>query len=122
MKKSIFKNIVIFVLTIIMLSIYVTPVLADATLDPDHWKPESSTEVGALEGKAGTILGVIQVAGTVISVIALILIGVKYVMGSVEEKAEYKKTLLPYIIGAVMLFAASRLVQLIYEWANALNN
>ena len=38
-------------------------------------------------------------------------------MGSVEEKAEYKKTLLPYVIGASMVFAASSLVSIIYNIA-----
>ena len=31
-------------------------------------------------------------------------------MGSVEEKAEYKKTMMPYIIGAFMLFGITNLL------------
>ena len=38
-------------------------------------------------------------------------------MGSLEERAEYKKTLMPYVIGAVMMFAASSLVNIIYNIA-----
>ena len=37
--------------------------------------------------------------------------------GSVEEKAEYKKTLMPYIIGATLVFAAAGLAGVIYSIA-----
>ncbi len=49
-------------------------------------------------GMVGKILGVIQTVGSLMSVICLIVLGVKYMMGSVEEKAQYKKTLMPYFI------------------------
>ena len=41
-------------------------------------------------------------------------------MGSAEEKAEYKKTMLPYLIGAVIVFAASILVKWVYDLAKGL--
>ena len=44
----------------------------------------------------------------------LMVLGIKYMMGSAEEKAEYKKTMIPYLIGAVLLFAAVNLATYIY--------
>ena len=38
-------------------------------------------------------------------------------MGSVEEKATYKKTLLPFIIGAAFIFAASTIANIVYNVA-----
>lgn len=69
-----------------------------------------------LEEKASKILGAIQTIGTVLSVVMLIAIGIKYMLGSVEEKAEYKKTLWPYIVGAFVLFTGTLLPQLIYDF------
>lgn len=63
------------------------------------------------------IIKVITTVGSICSVVVLIMLGIKYMMGSVEEKAEYKKTLLPYVIGASMVFAASSLVNIIYNIA-----
>ena len=63
------------------------------------------------------IIKVITTVGSICSVVVLIILGIKYMMGSVEEKAEYKKTLLPYVIGASMVFAASLLVSIIYNIA-----
>ena len=37
-------------------------------------------------------------------------------MGSAEEKAEYKKTLMPYVIGAALVFAASTIAGVLYSF------
>ena len=45
-------------------------------------------------------------------------IGIKYMMGSAEEKAEYKKTMIPYLVGAVILFAAVNIAGVVVSMAN----
>ena len=42
-------------------------------------------------------------------------------MGSASEKAEYKKTMIPYIVGAVLIFAASTLANMAYQFATSIN-
>lgn len=66
------------------------------------------------------IFGVIQVIGIISSVIALSLVGIKYMLSSVEEKAEYKRTFSVYIIGAILVFGISLLLEPIYELINGL--
>lgn len=61
------------------------------------------------------ILGIIQVVGTVVSVVMLLVIGIKYMMGSIEERAEYKESMKPYLIGAFLLFTGTFVPQLIYN-------
>ena len=41
------------------------------------------------------------------------ILGVKYMMGSAEERAEYKKSMLPYLIGAILLFGASAIANMV---------
>lgn len=67
----------------------------------------------------GNIVNIIQVVGIVIAVIVLLVIGIKYMMGSASEKAEYKKTMIPYLVGAVLVFAGTSLVKVIYSLAVA---
>ena len=62
-------------------------------------------------------LGIIRTVGVVLSVLMLIVIGIKYMLGSTEEKAEYKKSLMPYVIGAGLVFSASAIAQIIYDLA-----
>ena len=63
----------------------------------------------------GRIVGIVQVVGVIIAVIILLVIGIKYMLGSAEEKAEYKKSMMPYLIGALLIFAGSTIVNAIYN-------
>jgi len=55
-----------------------------------------------------------------VSVGMLIVLGIKYVLGSADQKAEYRKSMFPYFIGAVLIFGFSNITQVIYEWASKL--
>ena len=57
-----------------------------------------------------SILGTFQVLGSVVSVIALIIIGMRYVFSSLEEKAQMKGVIGYYITGCVLVFATSNVV------------
>lgn len=73
-----------------------------------------------LKDTGATILGVIRVVGTIVAVAMLMILGVKYMMGSADQKAEYRKSMLPYFVGAILIFAASNLTDAIYTWAKGL--
>ena len=77
----------------------------------------SQTQITSVGGK---IVGIIQVIGIVIAVVVIMVVGIKYMMGSVEEKAEYKKTMMPYIIGAVLIFEGSTLANVVYQFATGI--
>ena len=57
-----------------------------------------------------SILGIIQYIGSIASVMAIMILGIKYMLGSVEERATYKRTMVPYVIGIVLIFAAVTIV------------
>ena len=65
------------------------------------------------------VLGLIQVLGIVLAVAILMIMGIKYMMGSVEEKAEYKKTIIPYVVGLVLVIAAVTIVTVIKSTAGS---
>ena len=67
------------------------------------------------------VIGLIQTVGSVLSVAILVVLGIKYMMGSTEEKAEYKKTLIPYVIGAILIFAASNVAGIVYNMASGIS-
>ena len=108
-----------FIIVLCMLIIFPTfCYAAGADLgDLDAYGGGSGGSSQKLENITGTILGIIQVMGTVISVVMLIVIGIKYMLGSLEERAEYKETLKPYIIGAFLLFSGTTIPQIIYQIA-----
>ena len=68
------------------------------------------------------IMGIVNTAGVVIAVVVLMVLVIKYMMGSAEEKAEYKKTMIPYLVGALLIFGATTVANAVYNFANGLNN
>ena len=86
----------------------------DPTENPRAYNFFGGTSENKLKEKAGVILGFINLIGIAISVIVLALIGIKYMLGSVEEKAEYKKTMIPYLVGAVLIFLAPTIANTVY--------
>ena len=131
--KIINKIIQILIIFIIMLNFNIK-VYADAQEAPqggssstatnpitntDFFKPDSPLVTEErLTTRVGNILGVINTAGVIVSVITLMVIGVKYMLGSVEEKAEYKKTAIMYLIGAGIIFSTTTIPNILYKLAS----
>ena len=63
------------------------------------------------------LVTLLTTVGSVFSVVVLIIIGIKYLIGTTEEKAEYKKTLMPYVIGCFLVFTASTIAGVFYTIA-----
>ena len=76
--------------------------------------------MGDLTGRVGNVVKALRNISALIAVLVITILGIKYMIGSTEERAEYKKTLFPYFIGAVLIFAASNLADMIYSWADKL--
>ena len=116
MAKKVFF-IVIFSAILIILSI--GQVHGDIIGNPGYYKPDSPTEpeVKPIIDWGEKIIGIIFVVGNIVSVGSIMLIGIRYMVSSVEEKAEYKERLLPYFIGACLLFVATHIVNYIYTLA-----
>lgn len=113
----------IFILLCIIFFIINIFTIVCATVDPDSYNPDSANTITEDDktkvfNKAGFILGTVRNISVVFSVIALMIIGVKYIIGSAEEKANYKATMMPYIIGCIMAAAGTSLVSYIYNMIN----
>lgn len=97
--------------------------MIDPTTDQGHYNPnglegQDTTKVSTI---INNILGAIQVLGSIIAVGALMIIGIRYMAGSIEEKAMYKQTLGPYVVGAILLFAIVNIVSVAYDVFSSIN-
>lgn len=118
MKKSV--KIISALLIAIMLIVAIAPCVS-ATSD-------ASGIIGEIDkggkGKAEGSDGVIKIAGNVVkwirtlaviaAVIIISILGIKYMIGSTEERAEYKKSFMPLIIGIVVVVAAAQIATMIF--------
>lgn len=118
MNKKIFIILLIsfIMITLILMNVMISYAsVSDDLGNLDDYKAGETRDTGQLTTIAGRALGVLQVVGTIVSVIALMLIGIKYMIGSAEQKANYKQTIVPYIIGAAIVFSATALPNIIYK-------
>ena len=113
MKKA-YKLISIAMVAIMLVCTLSTTLYA---LTPSDVTATSTAADNQIQDIGGRILSAITTAGIVLSVIMLAVLGVKYMMGSAEEKAEYKKSMMPYLVGAVLIFGASVIATAVYNLA-----
>ncbi len=119
MKKTV--KIIFTILLTIMLMSSVASIVFAADLNNIFTNVNNATANGTegLTNIGGKIVNVIQIVGILVAIIVILVIGIKYMTGSVEQKAEYKKTMIPYVVGAVLLVAGTSIVKVIY---NTINN
>lgn len=110
MKKS--MKIVSVLMIAIMIIMSTTPVFAsntaNTTITPKG--PEGTDDILKLAGK---ILGFLQWIALIGGVLIIAVLGIKYMMGSLEEKAEYKKSMIPLIVGIIVVMGATTIANLL---------
>ena len=105
------KKVFSVVLTIAMMATMMSTALAAPVPGiSDPGLPEGAT------GLASKILGVIQWVGYGFAIGMLIYIGIKYMMSAANEKADLKKGLINYVIGAALVVAAATVFGAIKTW------
>lgn len=124
MSKKFFMTI-IFLLIVIM-SITNVSFAADAIDEKDmtgfdvidnlaEWIVDNDITSEKIQSRAQIVMGIVNIVGVISSVVVLMILGIKYMSSSIEEKAEYKKTFIYYVLGAVLLFVAPTLANIIYN-------
>ena len=115
MKKKYFKIATI----LIMIFIITISFCNNQTMcfDTSEWAPGTMTGGNDIKKFGNTIIGFLQILGSITSVVALMIMGIKYMMGSIEEKAEYKKSMGPNIRRAIMVFGISNIMDIIVSVA-----
>ena len=115
--KKITKAISVLLVVVMLISIGSTVFAAvQGVSDPATFTGKTVSGTEKITTLGNQIITILTIIGTVASVIVLIVLGLKYMMGSAEEKAEYKKTMMPYIIGAALVFAASAIAGILYNF------
>lgn len=123
-KKETAIKILAAMLTLLMLTVCMqSTVFATNYMDPSQVKAEQSDAADSTRSAANKILGIVQVVAVSVAVIMLIVLAIKYISSAPNDKAEIKKHAVIYIVGAVLLFGATGVLQLIKQFAeDSLNN
>lgn len=93
---------------------------SEATFNPGKYYPGtvSKPEAEAVFTIGEKAFGVLKNLATVIAVVTIGIIGLRYMFGSVDQKAEYKSTMMPWFIGAIMVVMITTIIDIIQRFAS----
>ena len=114
MDKKILR--IVLVILVLVLIVFVTNVEASSFIGQlqNNMSGGSGSNMGkSLKNLGNSIIGVIQIVAVGIAVIMLLYIAIKYMIASPSEKADFKKTAVHFLVGAVIIFASTGILQLI---------
>lgn len=64
---------------------------------------------------AGTVINWLWGISIIVAIVVVMVIGLKFIIGSTQEKAEYKKSLIPLVVGVVLVVFATTLVKFLFS-------
>lgn len=78
---------------------------------------DTSGAASSLNRIIGSAITVVQVVGVGVAIIMLIVLAIKYISAAPGDKADIKKHAVVYVVGAVVLFAASGILGIVKNFA-----
>ena len=95
--------------------IFVLTTVVNATVPDPSFNSTGTT--GTINTATSNVLGIVQAVAIGIAVVMLVVLAVKYITAAPNEKADVKKSAAIYVLGAVLLFAASGILGIIQAFA-----
>jgi len=112
MKKTSKIILIILILAFIISCTSYINAASNYTITPE---PVQATESMDFRDMVGRITGLVKWASVIGAIIMLTVLGVKYMMGSLSEKAQYKKSMVPWVVGIILVVVSSTIVDVIYD-------
>ena len=120
MTKKFMKMIAIMLIALMLVAACSQIVLAtDSTsLTQFDGKNDKSGASSSAQNIIGALISIVQVIGVGVAIIMLIVLAIKYISAAPGDKAEIKKHAVVYVVGAIVLFAATGILQIIKSFSS----
>mgnify|MGYP004656908333 FL=1 len=127
MKNKLTKNLFIIILVTLVLcaflpnKIYAVDNIISSGKDFVNKGEEQDNPIDeeALRDTSSYIYNVLFTIAVVLAFVIGMIIGIQFIMGSVDEKAKIKETLVPYVIGVFIIFSAFGIWKIIMSIGNS---
>jgi len=103
MKSKTIKKVIIIAMLTLLIAIVIMP-KSFAGIAPSDISGNISGDTTLDTSFIEKLVNVLRFLGIFLAVGVMMIIGIKYMTGSIEEKANYKKSMMPYLIGCFFLF------------------
>lgn len=104
------KKMICFITVFILSMIMIMPYTCAIEISISNLTPAQPSGI-----KATTILGVVQWIGYVIGIGMIIFVGIKYLLAGAGEKAKAKETLIPILIGAILITMGTAITATVFS-------
>ena len=116
MTKKMMKVVAILLAAVLVVAL-AGSVFADVDLDSFNGIEDSSGASTSVTNIIGALINIIQIIGTGVAIIMLIVLAIKYISAAPGDKADIKKHAVVYVVGAIVLFAATGILQIIKNFS-----
>ncbi len=122
MTKKVMKIVAILLVAMMVVAVGTQAVFATQTTDGLNVKQfdnkhDTSGAAGSSQNIIGALINIVQIIGTGVAIIMLIVLAIKYISAAPGDKADIKKHAVVYVVGAIVLFAASGILQIIKSFS-----
>lgn len=117
MKNKVFKLLITLLVIIFITCIFSQPLFAFQIGNMFSNTGDKSDASQHVANIFGTVINILQIVGAGIALIMLIYIGVRLIYESPSGKAKLAKTFRYYILGAIILFAAVGILEIIKKFS-----
>lgn len=125
MKKILIIFFIIIIINVMFLNINVVRAsgISDVITSGDSFieageSEDVSIDETKLKDTSSMIYKILLILGICVAVVIAAILGIKFLIGSVEEKAQIKDALLPFIIGCIVVFGAFGLWNIFVTFGN----
>ncbi|MBQ3145577.1 MAG: TrbC/VirB2 family protein [Clostridia bacterium] len=115
MKKSV--KIISMLVIVTMIVTISTTCFAGGTVGGVSIPAGTPGDTTTLAQKAANVVATLRNIAAIAAVVIIAILGIKYMLGSVEEKAEYKKSFMPLIVGIIVVTLALQIAAMIFNVA-----
>lgn len=109
--KSFIKVILILIIVMSITNIS----LATSKIEAENFTPTYNTNIMPVKNLGQTILGYIRNIAVISSVVLIAVFGLKFMIGSTEQRAEYKKSFMPLIIGIFIVASSTTIISWVWK-------
>ncbi len=116
-RKILYTVLPVLMLVAVMFVTFAPAVLADG-VSPAF--PAQGTTISKVETLSKDVWATVVLIARILAFAAIIFAGIRYMFASAEQKADIKKGLIYLVIGAVLVFASTFIVDIVVNITNSL--
>ena len=111
--KKIILVLLIYMLCFSTINVIISGATSGVTADDLNTFKGSTSDVAGSSAATSILSSILSIVRTIGAAVAVVTIGAKYLVASAGDRADIKKYAINYVIGAIILFAASGILSIV---------